>query len=526
MDESEETVVDALVKRATSFSNDLNNVPVCLDNLPDQVKDALKDEPLWNVCWNSFPVDSRALIWNAEIPDMLKTALLHERRNVVIATSETICLGIIANAEAILRVAPERAVSLFGLFLKLKEMRKKLQSTSSVRKSLDALSDKSKASGAELGNTLTGEKVHHSMFASEEFREQAFLRFEFPEDFVSSGDNLFVEAAETLETIQSFLDIAKPRAKEPFTRALFSLFLEKLVKDYNASMSLQDQDSRYAVTPVTDMKAIPLDVTVSEKYMLENCEMRTLANKDTTPAYKDGVWNTKMSIQSDLVVCPFSLFGDGESSEEEQQQHQFINCDVIIEMKRFRSLLQRQNKSALTQLSAESYARKTQKNNNPQVLYSVLTDCCGMYALCHVVKPEEGQSDEYWISRLENSPERFVAVLFWLLKRSRSTDEGALDFMSWKVDTAQELHAAKNEDDGDPRSSQERMTRARDTDSSGAKQPPAKRNRRDNREGITWDDFESDDDSEDEIDWSHFYALQRQRQAGQAFHFTADFVQG
>ena len=43
--------------------------------------------------------------------------------------------------------------------------------------------------------------------------------------------------------------------------------------------------------------------------------------------------------------------------------------------------------------------------------------------------------------------------------------------------------------------------------------------------GFTMADLEDDDSESDCIDWSHFYALQHQRQAGPEFHFIGGFLQ-
>ena len=76
----------------------------------------------------------------------------------------------------------------------------------------------------------------------------------------------------------------------------------------------------------------------------------------------------------------------------------------------------------------------------------MLTDCCLLYALCHVVTPE-GPSDQYWISRPETVPERVVAVLYWLLQHSRSVD--APNLLAWEAPDAQELRKRKATEPGD-----------------------------------------------------------------------------
>ena len=520
----EEAVVRQLVKKARSFAAAMKGPEPHLEVLRDDLKKLLHGEPLGSACWNSLADDERNKLVSTELNKESEGGEFQARflkNSLRLAKKECkeIVTSVKANLEDIILHAPLEALFLFDLFLELGRKREKSQSDAPVRKSLEALSDKSEASSAELGNKLTAEKVHHNMFASEEFREQAFIRFEFPQDFHQELSDDFGQVVQALHTIQSFLTVARPRAKEDVTQALFSLFMEKLVNVFNTSMGLEGQACRHTVTSVTGMKTVDVKVTVTEQYMQENSAMRDLARKATIP-YERGDWATEMSVRSDLVVYPSSVTGAGESSET--QRKQFIQCDLNIEMKRFRSLLGSKNKSPLTQVSAESYARKSQLDD-PQVLYSVLTDCCGFYTLCHLVKPE-GESDEYWISRQENDPERVVAVLCWLLRWSRSTD--APDLKHWRVVTAQDQRGTANEEHNT--GSQERgNNNVPDTDSTSAGCHPTKRTKRGGREraGFSWDDLEEDDVSEDEgVDWSHFYALQSQRQVGQKFHFTGEFL--
>jgi hypothetical protein len=101
-------------------------------------------------------------------------------------------------------------------------------------------------------------------------------------------------------------------------------------------------------------------------------------------------------------------------------------------MKRFRLLVGNLNNQQLTQISAESYARKSLLSE-PKILFSLLTDSCGFYALCHFVT-SDGESDEYWVSRSESDPKRAVAMIRWLLKRCRSSEE--LNLEGWRVETS------------------------------------------------------------------------------------------
>jgi hypothetical protein len=353
-------------------------------------------------------------------------------------------LKIQLNYEAIIEHEPEHALFLFASFLDLS--RKKTKSQNVPRTSLEAISDTREVSGAEIGR-LTGNKIHFNMLTSNDFREQAFVRFKFPSDIHEFTDNQDAEAAQALVTTRNFLVIVCPRAREDVPQALFSLFMEKLVTRFNSS---SDGKTDYAIASVTGMAPIDVEVTISEQYIIANAEMRyLLANaemrdmwasnkRSRTQSTED--WNTTLTIKSDLVVFPISTDTDA-CPLSKRQRRQFIQCDVNLEMKRFRFLLENENKSSLTQVSAESYTRKSELPN-PKVQYSVLTDCCGFYAFIHVVKPED-QSDEYWISRKESDPPKIVAILRWLLLRCRSTDPP--DLSSWKEDTAQDQHSANAE---------------------------------------------------------------------------------
>lgn len=266
--------------------------------------------------------------------------------------------------------------------------------------------------------------------------------------------------------------------------------------------------------------------------------MRELANRRTAANYESGVdWPTQLSVQSDLVVYGKSVDAESGGTASKQKQ-QFIFCDVNIEMKRFRYLLGRDNKSPMTQVAAQSYARKSQLDD-PKILYSILTDCCGLYALCHFITPE-GESDKYWISRREIEPKRVVAVLRWLLLNSRK--DAAPNLQAWKVATSGLDVQNSNETgdcDGDDSnvskaesgdSREPLKKRARKTTKGRKPEGRAKRSSNDSqvREGLKVADIlfgedESDDD-EGGVDWSHFYALQTQRQTGPKFHFAGGFL--
>jgi hypothetical protein len=531
---SDDAVVRDLLRKAKALDATRSH-PMApqFDDLRDDLKKLLQADPNGVACWNTLPIKKRDILLSVEenkaewqnelLIDNLKLSLKILNMEYI-----DICKDIRLNFEAILEHVPEEALFLFALFLDLSS--EKTVSQNVARTSLEALSNKSEVSAAEIGK-LTGDKIHFNMFTSGEFREQAFVRFKFPpaiRELQLLTENQDDEAAQALVTIQKFLAIVSPRAREDITQALFSLFMEKLVKSFNSS---SDCKPEHAVASVTGMAPIDVEVTISKQYMEgsavmrgmrlnKNAEMRdTGSNKRHRTQQATGDWKTTLTIKSDLVVFPISPIPDTCSSSEGQRQ-QFTHCDVNIEMKRFRLLIGKENKSPLTQVSAESYARKS-KLDNPKVLYSVLTDCCGLYALIHVVKPKD-LSDEYWISRQESDPKKIVDILRWLLIKSRSTDPP--DLSSWKEETTHDQHSVNDEhaaNDEHIALSQNSGDNVPDSNSASGRKSGEEENA-----GLTMEDvFEEDDDSEDEgIDWSHFYALQTQRQAGVQFLFTGEFL--
>ena len=532
-------VVSKLVKDVTLIMTELHAEPLPdFEKMRPEFKELLQRETLsfQTACWNSLSAEQRHLAVVASSTNKKKNVLaenmlvdlinrtrknIKERRKRLRSTIKE-CLD-----KIVVHAAPSDAIFLLSSFLDLRIS--KFQNDPPERKSLEVLSDKSEASAGDLGHKLTAEKIHHNMFASGDLREQQFIRFEFPEDFHQELPTDFDSVVKTLTIIQHFLSVAKPRAREPITQALFSLFMEELVSVLNATARLQDRFC-HVITSVTEMQPVDVSVTISEHYMQQNAEMRELAGKPTTPNYQGGDWTTQMSVKSDLVVHPKTVEG-GSGGAARRKQQQFIQCDLNIEMKRFRLLIGSENKSPLTQVAAESLARKSQLAD-PKCLYSVLTDCCGLYALCHVIT-QVGESDMYWISRQENEPRRLVAILRWLLLHSRKDDVPNLQ--DWMIVTAQDLDNSNETGEGgdevsktESRCAGERPKKyAKKNDRQGnppGRSKPPKSNDGGIHVGFNLTDvLERDEDvsdGESSVDWSHFYALQTQRQTGPQFQFS------
>merc|ERR1712232_1344951 len=102
-------------------------------------------------------------------------------------------------------------------------------------------------------------------------------------------------------------------------------------------------------------------------------------------------------------------------------------------MKRFRSLVSRENKSQLTQVSAESYARNrylSEQKKGRAVYYSLLTDLSVVYIVCHKVYNDG--PDQYWVCRSEDDPFSVVAAIVWVL--TKSFENGAPNLSRWKCE--------------------------------------------------------------------------------------------
>jgi hypothetical protein len=78
-----------------------------------------------------------------------------------------------------------------------------------------------------------------------------------------------------------------------------------------------------------------------------------------------------------------------------------------------------------SQVIAESQARHLSLvSNGPNVLFSVLTDCCCLYVLVHFRKEKRA-----YLSHREIEPGRMIAVLAWLQKQSTLADLTEQEFL-------------------------------------------------------------------------------------------------
>lgn len=167
--------------------------------------------------------------------------------------------------------APGAVFELFFLYL---ELSKKVPTSCFTQKSLEALSDTSEVAAAQVVHPLTGDNIHYNMFTSNNLREQNFNRFQFPDDFARDLPESYEDVTHDLNVMQQFLTRACSRAKEVETRAIFSLFVEKLLQICNTEQSLVGHARRFAVAAVTEMKPVSVSVKIAESYMLENEALR------------------------------------------------------------------------------------------------------------------------------------------------------------------------------------------------------------------------------------------------------------
>jgi hypothetical protein len=514
-----EGLVAALLKDVRLYEGWLSGEDVPNEGSFHPVLNKLLSGQNAKLSWNATPTSLReAILQNdanlSALQQRGQVAMIEQGTEIVKRLISSLRKTIKREVSNIAIYAPSAVFKLFFLYL---ELSKEVPTSSFTRKSLEALSNKSEVSAAQVVYPLTGDNIHYNMFISNDLREQNFNRFQFPDDFARDLPELYKDVTHDLDVMQQFLTRACSRAKEVETQAIFSLFVEKLLQVCNTEESLVGHARRFAVAAVTEMRPVSASVKIAESYMRENEALRASAQKIGTLGYTGGDWSTYISIMSDLVVYPFSTDQSGPTNV--MQQRLFRNCDLNIEMKRFRLLVGGLNKQQLSQISAESYARKSLLSE-PKILFSLLTDSCGFYALCHFVT-SDGEYDKYWVSRSESDPKRAVAMIRWLLKRCRSSEE--LNLEGWRVETsslaAQDNPAVGQSDkkrpSGGPPGPKD--------EGGGGKRHLSVTPKNVAGAALTMEDVWGNDSfgsSEDECDWDFFYTQQMQRQAGPVFEFS------
>jgi hypothetical protein len=209
-----------------------------------------------------------------------------------------------------------------------------------------------------------------------------------------------------------------------------------------------------------------------------------------------------LTIASDLVVWKGGLPEPEEDGEAKQQQRMFLGCNVNVEIKRFELMKDTKNRTPLTQVAAESLARRKSlvATRGPKfILYSILTDISGLYVLWHGINNDNEPVDMYWVSRQETDPERFLAIIYWLCLCSMGKSTAIFDPL-WK----QETYTATNDE------------------SRRSKQTGAEEEECEDMVKISFDD--SDEEREAEK-WDTFYAIETHRILGTSLPLTTDLLE-
>ena len=384
--------------------------------------------------------------------------------------------------------------------------------------SLDALSNPDSC-GSSVGETLKADKIHHNMFQDKsELDQQTFSRFTFPKDGDIFG-TLKLEKArvdrlnkivEDLKSIRSFLSCLSSCDKY-LTQAVFKVFLTSLLEGINGD---DDPNEKYSAQLVSGMKTVRVNAVVSEKYT-------KLMSKKRSRNYTGGSKRVQLAIESDLVVWKGGPPDGGNAAEN--QQKMFLHCNVNVEMKKFELMKGVKNRTPLTQVAAESFARKKSLETIPPTLclYSILTDISGLYVLWHEVINDA--ADVYWVSRQETDPKRFVAIIYWLCLCSMGKSTAAFD-PRWK----QETHTAKKgegeeEQDSTHMSDLASINEAGPTnDDFQSKQTGAEEEECEDMVGVSFNDSDEEEEAEQ---WEIFYAIENHRILGASLPLTANFLE-
>lgn len=531
------TAARNLKRGANEFMDHLKGEPPPLDKIMFAPFKKKFEPAIAVYAWNKLTARQQSAVVAAnsstsedDIQDL--TASIDVVLDLARTKRENVRKSILGMCMEIVKHLPVDAIRLFRMYITLRKLPSE-SGTTHPRKSLSAFSNRSDASKGEIKDTLTGNNIHWDMFTRGDFREQEFWRFEFPDTLGTNLPLSYNDAVTDLETVVDFLMIAKPKAREDVTQALFSLVMEKILGAYSTEHGVGNSGGQegLVVVPVTGMESIDVDVTIGADYLQRNAEIRAICKKRAKPQRQGtGDMDTILSIKSDLVVCPKSV-GSANLPKAKRQKEQFTKCDLNIEMKRFRWLINSENQSELTQVCAESLARKSVVES-PQVLYSLLTDSCGFYGVCHVVKPAN-ESDEYWVSRQVQGARNAVAMIRWLLQKALTNEIPDLKpwFQDSKVGAGNGESAGgksggkRSGGDGDVAANKEKKKKG-GGDGGGEGQSTGGQVARLTMEHL-WGNGNSptvEEREEIETDWSVFYGQQLQRQTGPAFQFSGDFL--
>ena len=408
----------------------------------------------------------------------------------------------------------------------------------SSRQSEAAVGDRNDCSSSVVGSTLKADQIHHNMFRDEN-NELSFQRFKRiamggverarTDDLGSlitafglqeQGQSLmefFPEALTNLKNARSFL-MRFGAPLEPLTQSVFYAFLTDLLTKLNAAF---ESSNAYAQV-VAGMTPIELQVSVSASYMRLN------AKKRGVKTYQGGAKKTVLKIMSDVVIYEGYPSEHEEETAASQQQKHFLDCRVNVEMKKWGLLSNRLNKSPITQVAAESMARRLKlKERCPDGLFSLLTDCMVLYGVYHDVP-----GNTYWISRSENTAEEILVSICWLyLSSIRVVSVNNIADWEW-ID----------EDDGDGAQGEEQSSLLDSVDESGETDDCHHEDTNERRSGrrevsgqafsemdLPAVSFEDDEEAEEEdrqrLEWQTFFLMENHRKFGTRLPLTDRLVE-
>mmetsp|Transcript_25171 Transcript_25171/g.45560 ORF Transcript_25171/g.45560 Transcript_25171/m.45560 type:complete len:518 (-) Transcript_25171:502-2055(-) len=393
--------------------------------------------------------------------------------------------------------------------------------TSPRAASQEALSDPNSC-GSSVGSTLNASQIHHNMFNhGSELDKQAFVRFAFPDqDMIETlkldacGDKIGLLANE-MKAIRSFLSCLS--CDEQLTQAVFKVFLTNLLVELIP-------EGRLSAQSVSGMETLRINAVVSEEYMKKISKKQKLNNAVSATEKR-----VKLAIQSDLVVWKGEV-PTGLVSRAADQKNMFLNCNINVEMKKYDLLKGNKNKPALTQVAAESLARKKALSiSGPTRLYSILTDISGLYVLWHEVKGG-AERDVYWVSRQETDPERFVASLYWMCLHSMN-DESVVEFDSkWEQPAAAAEIQEEGKDEHGSGDVGELHSIDEDEPSNHANAcgsgnvDGADEEECEDMVIVSFDDSDEEEDNEAD-QWSTFYAIENHRILGTSLPLTRNLLE-
>ena len=473
--------------------------------------------------WNVIDQRRRNMIATADVQTIAVTL------DLTIEKLFRLCHDIVRSLEEHMKEAAEagkdpRTMDLLrfhGIFYKKEFLVPSRQSGAAV------VSDQDDCRSSVVGSSLKANQIHHNMFRDDsELSFQNFKRFSMggiqktadKKNLDSLIDafglaevrprlmTFFPEALTNLKHARSFL-AGCDSPLEPLTQCVFYAFLTDLLTKLNNKF----EPSNACAHIVAGMTPIDHAVNVSQHYMRLNAAKRGLR-------FSGGSKKTVLKIRSDLVIY------DGPPNEHEdcapamQQQKYFLSCKVNIEMKKWALLANSENKSSLTEVAAESMARRLGLQDScPGVLFSLLTDGLVLYTVYHDVS-----ENNYWISRSVNTAEEILVSICWLYLSSIGVVDPDVAKWEWNEDQAgggEGLQGSKQSSGVD---SIDEGDRADDQNDCSHQHEPLGQD----LPVVTFDDDEREQKEEEERrKWQTFFLMENHRKYGTSLPLTEKILE-